>query len=88
MTDLKCRLLIPQDNFMVIQILKKPKISFTVTWENSILELYEQVHIMIKYDQTTHLSMLHDYNSIYRTSESLAITGCVTSEKNQNLAHL
>ena len=31
--------------------------------------------------------MLHGYKSIYNTAEFLAMTVCLTSENNQNLAH-
>ena len=43
MYDLKCRLLRPQDHFMDIQRLKKPEVSFTMIWDNSLLKLSDQV---------------------------------------------
>ena len=60
MTDLKCRLLIPQDNFMDIQRLNKPEVPFAVNWENSILKISDQVTITINCEHTTHLTMLQD----------------------------
>ena len=45
LTDLKCRLLSPQDNFMEIKRLKNPELSFTVTWYRYLLKLFDQVSI-------------------------------------------
>ena len=86
--DLKCRLLIPRDHFMDIQRLYNKEFSFTVTWYKSILKISEQVPIIIHYDHTTRLLMLHAYKSIYITVCYLDMTGYVTSSKNQNLTHL
>ena len=85
MPDLKCRLLIPQDHFMKLQRLNNPKFSFTTTLDKSILKLSDQVPITIHYEKTTGLQMLHDYRIIYITAYYLDITGCVTTNKKQNL---
>ena len=84
MTDLNCRLLIPQDHFTHLQILEKSD-GFTVTWYKSFHKIYDQVPIKIHYQQTTHLPMMHAYKIIYITAESLPMLLCVTIEKNQNL---
>ena len=59
-----------------------------MTWDKYVLNLSYQVTITIHYEKTTQLPMLHAYNSIYSTTESLDMTRCVTSEKKQNLTHL
>ena len=59
MLDLNCRLLRPQYHFMEPQRLNNPEISFSVTWEKSVLNISEHVPITINYEQTTHLPMLH-----------------------------
>ena len=66
--DLKCRLLIPQDHLIKLQIINNIEVSLIITWEKSVLELSDQVPITIHYDQTNHLPMLHTYNSIYSTA--------------------
>ena len=71
MPDLKCILLSSPDHFMDLQRLNNPEGSFTVTWYKYILKLYYQFPITINYDNTIHLTMLHDYNGIYSTVESL-----------------
>ena len=88
MPDLKCRLLIPRDHFMNLQILKNPEGSFTVTCYKSVIKLSDQVPINVDYYQTTHLTKIHSYKSINRIKESLNITRYVTSDNNQNLTHL
>ena len=88
MPALKCILFIPQCHFMKIQIILKQEGSFIVTWYKSVLNLSYQVHITIHYEQTTHLPMMHAFNSIYITAEYLDMIVCVTSEKYQNLTHL
>ena len=50
MPDLKCRLLIPHDNFIEIQRLDNTEVSFTMTWEKSVLNFSEQVPITINYE--------------------------------------
>ena len=82
MPDPKCRLLIPQDNFMNSQRLNNPEGTFKVTWGKSVLKISDKVPINTQYEHTTHLTVLNAYNRIFRTAESLDITGCVTSEKN------
>ena len=59
--------------------------SCNAIWDKSDLNISDQVTITIHYDQTTHLTMLHDYNIIYITTEYLYMTGCVIIEKKQNL---
>ena len=88
MPDLKCRLLGPQDHFMDLQRLDNQEGFSTVTWEKSILKIYDQVTITINYEQTTHISILNDYKIIYSTSEYLEMSVCVISKNNQNLIHL
>ena len=44
---LKCRLLIPQEQFMKLQRLKKPEGSFTMTWDKYVLKLSCKVNITI-----------------------------------------
>ena len=39
MPGIKCRMLIPQDNFMDMQIIKNPERSFTMNWNKSVLKL-------------------------------------------------
>ena len=58
-TDLKYRLLIPQDHFIELQILKNPEGSFNMNWYKSVLEISDQVPIDINYENTTHLPMLN-----------------------------
>ena len=88
MPALKCRLFIPQCHFMKLQIIMKQEGSFIVTCYKSVLNISYQVHITIHYEQTTHLPMMHAFNRIYITVESLNMILCVTSEKSQNLTHL
>ena len=64
MTDIKCRLLIPQDRLMDPQILNNPEGSFTVSQDRSVLKLSGQVPITINYEQKTQLNMPHNYKSI------------------------
>ena len=59
-----------------------------MTWEKYVLKISDQVTITIDYENTTHLPMMHDYKSIYSTDKFLAMTGCVTSDKNNNINHL
>ena len=87
MTELKFRLLIPQDNFMDLQRINNPYGSFTINWDKYFLKLCDQVPIIINYEHITHITMLHNYKSIYSTVESLDVTGYVTSEKNNYLTH-
>ena len=68
MTDLKFRLLIPQDHFMYLQILDNLKGLFTVTWYKSVLNIYDQVPITVSYEHATHLNMIHAYKRIYSTA--------------------
>ena len=90
MPNLKYRLLIPQDNFMELQTLKKTSVSFAKNWYKYVLNKSDQVHIIIHYKQKTHLPipMQHSYKIIYSTLESLAMTRCVASDKNQKLTYL
>ena len=66
--DLNCILLSPQYHLMDIQILKNPEGSFTVTWYKSVINISDQVPIIINYEQTNQLLIVHAYNSIYRTA--------------------
>ena len=79
MPDLNYRLLSPQDHFMEIQRLDNTEGSFTVTCYKSAIYLSYQMSITINYEQKKHLPMMHDYKSIYRTAEYLAMTVCVNS---------
>ena len=90
MPNFKYRLLIPQDNFIEIQTLKKTSVSFAKNWYKSVLNKSDQVHIIIHYKHKTHLPipMQYSFKIIYSTLESLAMTRCVSSEKNQNLTYL
>ena len=58
-TDIKYRLLRPQDHFMELQILNNPEGSFNINWDKSVLEISDQVPIDINYENTTHLPMLN-----------------------------
>ena len=74
MPDLKCRLLIPQDHFMELERLENPGAPLTLTWDKYFLKISYQVPITIKYENTTHPTMLHSYKKIYITTESLTMT--------------
>ena len=52
------------------------------------LNISDQAPITIHYEQTTRLPVMNAQKTIYSTTESLDITGFVTSERNQNLTHL
>ena len=85
MPDLKCRMLIPQDNLIDLQRLENPQGYFNMTWNKYVLNSSEKAPTTIKCEHKTQLPMLHAYKSIYSTLESLATTGCVTSDNNQKL---
>jgi hypothetical protein len=52
------------------------------------LDLPDTPCITIAYEHTIHLPVISAYKSIISTAEPLAMTGCVTSEVNQNLKFL
>ena len=60
MTNIKYRLLIPQDHFMELQRLEYPEDSFTIIWDNYILNISDKVPITIDYEHKTHPPILHD----------------------------
>ena len=68
MPDLKCRILIPQDNFIDLQRLKRSEVSLTLTWDKYFLNLSEQVPITIHYDQKNHFLVMRAYKSMYSTA--------------------
>ena len=59
-----------------------------MTWYKYVLNISHQVPIVIRYDQTTHLHIIHAYRIMYSTAEFPDMIVCVTSENNQNLTHL
>ena len=73
---------------METQRLKKLEGYFAVNWDKSIFKLFYQVPITINYEHKTNLPIVNYYKRIYSTAEYLAMIGCFTSEKNQNLTHL
>jgi hypothetical protein len=85
MPKLKYHLYSPQCHFRELQSLGKSKGNLLVSWEQSILELPDAPRISIAYEHITHLPILPAYKSILSTAESLAMTGCVTSEFNHEL---
>jgi hypothetical protein len=88
MPKLQCRLYSPQCHFRELQSLGKPEGSLRVTWDKSVLDLPASPSITISYEHTTHLPVMQAYKNIISTAESLAMTGCVTNEVNQNLTYL
>jgi hypothetical protein len=59
-----------------------------VSWDPSVLDLHDTPCINIAYKHTIHLPVISAYKSILSAAEPLAVTGCVTSEVNQNLTFL
>jgi hypothetical protein len=62
--------------------------SQSVSWDQSVLYLPDTPCITIAYEHTIHLPVISAYKSILPPAEPLAMTGCVTSEDNQNLTFL
>ena len=88
MPGLNCRLLSPQTYFKQLrQSGKDPNetAEMRIKHDKTVLVLENGSQLSIDYDPQTHLPMLRAFKDAVATAETLALTGCITNETNQNL---
>lgn len=86
--SLNCRLFSPQSYFRQLQKDGKDpgeKAGLHVKHNGATMIWPNEARMSILYDRQTHLPRVRAYKNALKTADTLALTGCVTEESNQNL---